>query len=120
MQACKEVQSCNLNSYLFIIFCNAVPVTEVKIKDKDSERGNKRKATNVSLDPLYALGNSGSQLEGEQIFSEIGGFFRRQRQPTKSSVQCQSSNFYILHRYERGMSLSEFFMQILDVDIKMK
>ena len=67
-----------------------MPVTEVKIKDKDSERGNKRKATNVSLDPLYALGNSGSQLEGEQIFSEIGGFFRRQKQPTKSIKMFQS------------------------------
>ena len=85
-----------------------MPVTEVKIKDKDSKRGNKRKATNVSLDPLYALGNSGSQLEGEQIFSEIGGFFRRQKQPTKSIVQFQNSIFYILQRYGRGMYLSEF------------
>ena len=68
----------------------------------------------MSLDPLYALGNSGSQLEGEQIFSEIGGFFRRQRQPTKSSVQFQNSNIYILHRYGRGMSLSEFFYESLE------
>ena len=97
-----------------------MPVTEVKIKYKDSERGNKRKATNVSLDPLYALGNSGSQLEEEQIFSEIGGFFRRQRQPTKSSVQFQNSIFYILHKYGRGMSLTEFFMQVLNVDVNMK
>ena len=97
-----------------------MPVTEVKITDKDSERGNKRKATNVSLDPLYALGNSGSQLEGEQIFSEIGGFFRRQRQPTKSSVQFQNSNHYILHKYERSMSLMIFSMQILNVDVNMK
>ena len=95
MQACKEVQSCNLNPYLFIIFCNAVPVTEVKIKDKDSERGNKRKATNVSLDPLYALGNSGSQLEGEQIFSEIGGFFSTPE--TTNKIKCSVSKFDFLH-----------------------
>ena len=84
-------------AYFILIFCNAVPVTEVKIKDKDSKR-DKRKATNVSRDPLYALGNSGSQLEGEQIFSEIGRFFRCQRQPTKSSVQFQNSIFFVLHR----------------------
>ena len=47
----------------------------------------------MSLDPVYALGNSGSQLEGEQIFSEIEGFFRRQRQPTKSSVQFKIQIF---------------------------
>ena len=79
----------------FIIFCNAVPVTEVRIKDKDSERGNKRKATNVSLDPLYALGNSGSQLEGEQIFSEIGGFFSTPE--TTNKIKCSVSKFVILH-----------------------
>ena len=76
-------------------FCNAVPVTEVTIKDKDSERGNIRKATNVSLDPLYALGNSGSQLEEEQIFSEIGGFFSTPE--TTNKIKCSVSKFDFLH-----------------------
>ena len=95
MQACKEVQSCNLTIRYSHFFCNAVPVTEVTIKDKDSERGNKRKATNVSLDPLYALGNSGSQLEGEQIFSEIGGFFSTPE--TTNKIKCSVSKFDFLH-----------------------
>ena len=43
MQACKEVQSCKLNPYLIIIFCNAVPVTDVEIKGKDSERDIKER-----------------------------------------------------------------------------
>ena len=42
------------------------------------DRGDKRKATNVSLDLLNAVGNSGSQLEVEQISPEIGSvsFFK--------------------------------------------